>query len=79
MLRNRSAIAVACEIFELNHSETVSELGPYPDTVWTGGYRYSFNPRPAHIESVLTRWMPVLFYLGNRVVAKVWQTQTRTR
>lgn len=61
-------LALSCEIFANGTWEGVSHLGPYPNTVWSGGERYWFNPFPKNIESVTLRWLPTFFYLINRAI-----------
>jgi len=57
-----------CEIFSNGTWEGVREPGPYPSTYWEGGLKYSFNPFPEAIESVILRWLPTFFYVAGRAV-----------
>jgi hypothetical protein len=61
-------LALTCEVFVNDTWEGVTHPGPSPNTVWTGGLRYAFNPFPSSIESVVLRWLPVFFYITNRTL-----------
>jgi len=41
-------------------------VGPYPNTIWEGGWRWLANPFPTNIESVALRWLPVVVSITNR-------------
>lgn len=45
-------------------------VGPYPNTVWEGGWRWLFNPFPANIENVMLRWLPVFISIANRTISE---------
>jgi len=67
----RGIFALTCEIFVNQTWEGVMHPGPYPNTVWSGGLKYNFNPFPSAIESTILRWLPVFFYITKRSLADV--------
>lgn len=69
MYGNRSVIAFTCEIFS-DDTEWFSEPGPTSDTIWQGGLRYAFNPRPNRIENAIIRWLPIFTYIADRMIAE---------
>jgi len=69
MYGNRSVIAFTCEIF-INNTEWFSESGPTSDTIWHGGLRYAFNPRPDQIENVIFKWLPIFNYIADKMIAE---------
>ncbi len=76
MYGNRSVIAFTCEIFSGPSNEIFSESGPTPDTMWWGGSRYAYNPRPYQIENVILRWLPVFTYVTDRAILTISQFNT---
>jgi len=72
MYGEAGVLALTCEIFR-NESwiDVVTEPGPYPNTALEGGWRWTFNPLPTNIESVVLRWLPVFFYITNRTINEV--------
>lgn len=64
--------ALTCEIFTNETWEGVTHPGPYPNTTWSGGLRYSFNPFPSGIETVIQRWLPVFTCITNRTINEAY-------
>jgi hypothetical protein len=61
--------ALACEIYGSDWPG-VEHPGPYPNTTWSGGLRYGFNPFPEDIEAAVLRWLPSFFYMTNRAITE---------
>ena len=64
----RDVFAFTCEIFYNDTWEGATKPGPYPNTVWEGGLKYWFNPFPSGIESTVLRWLPVFYYITDKVI-----------
>jgi hypothetical protein len=64
--------SLTCEIFANYTWEGVWHPGPYPNTFWSGGLRYAFNPFPTGIESVIMRWFPIFLYMTNRTISDAY-------
>jgi hypothetical protein len=69
MYGNRSTFAFTCEIYT-NGSAWQYEPGPLPGQRWEKGVFELFNPKPAEIETVVERWLPVFFSLANRAIVE---------
>ncbi|UCB60215.1 MAG: hypothetical protein JSW72_08940 [Candidatus Bathyarchaeota archaeon] len=63
----RGIFAFTCEIYT-DHTAWHHEPGPEPNTFWERGVSQFFNPNPLMIETTVSKWMPVFFYIANRTI-----------